>query len=88
MGFQPNARRLCRRRFEAAIFMANNQGRHLTPSPIGEKREQRVSKLRFGIEFFRPQFLRLHHRQNVAVMLLDVADRGAHIAGKRMDRHP
>jgi hypothetical protein len=44
--------------------MAANQGRHLTPSLFG-----------FRFKFFRPQFLRLHHRQDMAVVMLDVGNR-------------
>ncbi|SHE79971.1 hypothetical protein SAMN02746095_01244 [Acidocella aminolytica 101 = DSM 11237] len=35
MGSTPNPRRPFGRRFEAAIFMADNRRRHLTPAPIG-----------------------------------------------------
>lgn len=35
MGSTPNPHRPFGRRFEAAIFMADNRRRHLTPMPIG-----------------------------------------------------
>ena len=38
-------------------------------------------------KFLRSQLLRLHDRQNMGIVLLDICDRGAHVLGEHVDRN-